>query len=387
LPRDSVVIVFGANNWDAFPQPRQHIAMALSRHGWAVTYTMGPHFIWDVLGPRWRNAHWRTLAGSADGVTLNWPGRLQTRWPRFARWDAAVQDRFVAALKRHSGWREATHRIAYLFRPEFASALDRLGPCRVVYHADDSFSKMPGWSERFAAAEAALIDRADLVVAASEGMRRSLSGNGAARARLLPNGADIALFAAGSSLPCPPEIAAIPRPRLGYFGWLNPKVDYRLIRNVACARPDWHWVLVGPVNAEAIAHDPDSAAAWHALHGLPNVHALGARPYRDLPRYQAQMDVNTMCYRSDPGGWWEDVSPLKLYEYLAVGRPVVSVPLEVLAPLAHVVAVASGAAEWKRAIAAALTGPLDPEPGREIARRNDWSAAGDKLDAWLRELG
>jgi glycosyltransferase involved in cell wall biosynthesis len=100
------------------------------------------------------------------------------------------------------------------------------------------------------------------------------------------------------------------------------------------------------------------------------------------------MDVNTLCYRSDPGGWWEDVSPLKLYEYLAVGRPVVAAPLEVLEPLRDIVTLAKGAAEWSRAIEAALHDPSERTLalGRAIACENDWSAVGERLDSWLKGL-
>jgi UDP-galactopyranose mutase len=386
--RESAVVIFGPDNWSDYPQTRHHVAAALAARGWPVTYTTGPHFVWDVAKPKWAHARWRTTAGAADGVVLNWPGRTQLRWPRFGAWDHRVLNRFADALACDAGWHAAQHRIAYLFRPEFVGCLDRLGDCRVVYHADDSFSKTPGWSPESRADEATLVARADLIVASSHGVRRNLPGDGPDRARALPNGADVEMFAAAAASSCPPDIAAIPRPRIGYFGWLNPKIDFRLVADVAALRPDWHWVLVGPATEPAIAADPRSREAWRALRRMANVHVIGPRPYRDIPAYQAHMDVNTMCYRSDPGGWWEDLSPLKLYEYLAVGRPVVACALEALEPLRDVIAIARGGEEWTAAIEAALRGrnPADIERGRRIARENGWTAVAARLETWLVRL-
>jgi len=388
LRRDTAVIVFGPDHWGDYPQTRHHVAAALAARGWSVTYTTGPHFIWDALGAKWRHARWRTRSSTTEGVILNWPGRWQTRWPRIAAWDVNVQSRFIATLERQSGWRSAARRIAYLFRPEFVPELARLGDCRVVYHADDSFSKMPNWSPAQRALEEQLVARADLIVATSEGVRRNLPGRGAAEARILANGADVQLFGDGPAQPCPADIAVIPRPRIGYVGSLNPKVDFRLVQAIAAQRPDWHWVLVGRVNAQAIAADPASREAWRTLRRAPNVHILDSKPYCELPRYEGHMDVNTLCYRTDLGGWWTDVSPLKLYEYLAVGRPVVGCALEALAPLRHVVTIANDTGEWISAIEGALQGRAARavEAGRQIARQHSWSHVVDPLDGWLLDL-
>jgi glycosyltransferase involved in cell wall biosynthesis len=124
------------------------------------------------------------------------------------------------------------------------------------------------------------------------------------------------------------------------------------------------------------------------LKARSNVHVLGPRPYRDLPLYQAQMDVNTLTYRTDPGGWWTDLSPLKLYEYLAVGRPVVGASLEVLQRLGHVVAIAKSPQDWLMTLEAAIKhgGVGSPSDRRAEALANGWDAIVDRLDAWLLPL-
>jgi hypothetical protein len=99
------------------------------------------------------------------------------------------------------------------------------------------------------------------------------------------------------------------------------------------------------------------------------------------------MDVNTMCYRTDPGGWWEDVSPLKLYEYLAVGRPVISADLEVLHSLGDVLTIASNAPEWIAAIEKELAGAGTGSPASRRAATNghSWDDIVAQIETWILE--
>ena len=120
---------------------------------------------------------------------------------------------------------------------------------------------------------------------------------------ILPNGADTDLFVAGQFAAVPDDLARIPRPRLGYAGSLNEKVDFVLVDRIAARRPDWHWVLVGPRWSDRYL-TPETRAAIARCERRPNVHFLPTRPFPQLPAYCAHMDVNVLCYRSDEHGWW-----------------------------------------------------------------------------------
>jgi hypothetical protein len=100
------------------------------------------------------------------------------------------------------------------------------------------------------------------------------------------------------------------------------------------------------------------------------------------------MNVNTLCYRTDPGGWWTDLSPLKLHEYLAVGLPVVAAALEVLNPLRHVVAIANSQDEWIDALTHAIDGRGvgTSEQRQEVAFANRWEGIVAQVDSWLAAL-
>ena len=379
------VIVFGTDAWSEVWQTRQQIVSRLVRRGWPTVYSCGAFYTWDRFRLDWSAASWRDRVEILDGVTVYWPGRWQMRWPKLPIWDRTVLGAHADKLKQLVGWSETTERIAYLFHPQFVPYLAHLGDCRVVYHTDDAFSALPNWSAEHARLQDELIERADLIVATSLGMAEALPARAAAAARLLPNGADTRAFGRGAEAPCPDDLAAIPRPRIGYNGGINQKVDLELVAEVARRRPDWHWVLIGRVHTNL---PPATAAAYQVCQQRPNVHFLGIRPYSTMPGYVANMDVNALCYRADPGEWWNVGYPLKLHEYLAAGRPVVGAGIDVVQAFDAVVAIADDADGWIAAIGDALAtdGVADPEARRRVARQNDWELRVDDLEAWLKPL-
>ncbi len=110
-----------------------------------------------------------------------------------------------------------------------------------------------------------------------------------------------------------PELDGIPHPILGYFGTMDYVMDTELMAEVARLRPGWHWVLLGlKSNLVRIS--------------APNIHFLGSKPYRDLPRYIQQFDVCVLPWR-ESNTFTSYGSAIKVREYLATGKPVVMAPL------------------------------------------------------------
>ena len=368
---------------------RQHILSRLAQRRWPVTYSTGPLAMWQRGSEQWRAAPWFSTCESRDGVQVEVPGKALARWPRVAPYDRFVTRRHTAALLDQAQC--APHdAIAYIFHPslhDVAAAMQ----CRwTVYHAYDVFAQQPDWSDELALAQEALLREADLVIASGTSIADALRGAGADRVTILPNGADAQAFAAAADQPCPPDLAVIPRPRIGYIGNLNRKVDFAAVAAVARSRPDWHWVMVGPVPSDgsaAPANDPQIAAAFRDCQELPNVHFLGNKPHTELPGYAAHIDVNTICYRTDPG-WWNAAAPLKLHEYLATGRPVVSIDLSDLRAFADVVSFVRSPVGWVDAIAAALAerSPQAAERRRRTARANSWDRRVDQLESHLERM-
>ena len=141
----------------------------------------------------------------------------------------------------------------------------------------------------------------------------------------------------------------MPRPRVGYVGGLDRHTfDPELLVDVARRLPDVGFLLVGPSTL------PEG---WCPL---PNVTQLGQRPYEQVAGYMAACDVLIMPWNRSP--WIEACNPIKLKEYLAVGRPVVSAPFAELRRYSPLVRVAAGAAPSRPRSAPRSPSPTAPRP-------------------------
>lgn len=379
------IIALGGNSWDQYWQTRQHVLARLASRGWPVVYSTGAFFVWDRFGERWNGARWRDRWETLDGVRVYWPGRWQMRWPRIPAWDRFVIRHHGETMRRIANIPEGVRPILCLFRPSFLPYLSAIGPGATIYHADDTFSLMSDWTPEAATEQDALVAHADLVLASSHRMAAALSGSDAVR--VLPNGADVEAFANAAHLPCPDDLAKIPHPRIAYAGFLNEKVDYQLVYEIVCKQPSWQWVFVGPeVGADHLS--ASTSAYRKRCQALPNIHFLGKKPHTDLPRYVQHVDVNVMCYRTTPGGWWTDIYPLKLHEYLAAGKPVVASSIDAVREFSAVVAIAESVDDWVRAISHAIeAGGVGSSAERQrVAARNSWEKRIDALEEWLAEL-
>ncbi|MBF0429596.1 MAG: glycosyltransferase, partial [Magnetococcales bacterium] len=278
---------------------------------------------------------------------------------------------------------------------QFEPYLQWLKPDWTLYHVYDVYRLMDDWSPEKSAMEARVIDRADLVTAASPGMASNLPSPGLARVRLLPNGADAARFANADHAPCPKDLAAVPSPRIGYVGNINPKVDLEMIAQMAERHPEWHWVFLGAVTMGGQKERVLAAkAAWERLQRLNNIHFLGMKSRADLPAYVVHMDVNVICYKiariqeGEAEDWVIHGYPTKLHEYLASGKPVVAAPQDAILDFADVVHIASTVDEWESALMQAISGHGvgTPATRRACALENTWEKRVDQLEAWMLEL-
>jgi glycosyltransferase involved in cell wall biosynthesis len=166
---------------------------------------------------------------------------------------------------------------------------------------------------------------------------------------------------------------------------LHQHVDYAMLAEVALRCPGWHFVLVGDPSPHV---DPRAEADKALCRQRPNIHFLGGRPVTQVPAYVGAMDVNIMCYALDDGEWIRAISPLKLHEYLAAGRPVISADVPSVRPFDHVVRIAHGTDDWEQAIQDALQGRAvgDTPTRRAVAADNSWDDRVAKLESWLAAL-
>ena len=362
---------------------RQQILSRLGQRGWPVAYSCGPLDVWQRHSARWQNSPWFDTFVERDHARDIQAGKLGARWRRFP-----IFDRF--AIARHARFIRSTvagrdeRIIAMLFDPQFYPYVEHLEPCDVVFHAYDSYAGQAGWDDGKALFQAALVTHANLITASSEAIARYL---GDPRVRVLPNGADVDAFTDAGNLAEPPDLKALPRPRLGYVGAINRKVDLKLIADVASDRPEWQWVLVGRMERAELVSDPNLTEHFARCEVLPNVHFVGQKNRLEVPAYVGHMDINTMCYRVDGNGWWKAIYPLKLHEYLAVGLPVISTPVESVLPFKDVVKIAKNANEWIEGVSCYLASENAQQRQMQIAtaRANSWDSRVSQLEQWLHE--
>jgi glycosyltransferase involved in cell wall biosynthesis len=301
--------------------------------------------------------------GSLDVLERNrWYADLYR--PRFLR-QAIRRARYQ--LAREQLLARGAERIAlYLWRPEFADALDLVQHDFSCYHIDDeyTFSKT---AQANTPAEVALIRRVDQVIVHSQRLLEKKGGINPRMARV-PNGVDFAAYAA--QRPEPADLAAIPHPRVGYVGVIKAQLDLDLMYELAVQRPQASFVFVGPIGVLG-----SKAAVWERLTALPNVYALGNRAVGDLPAYTQHLDVCTMCY--EVTDYTNAIFPLKLNEYLATGRPVITSRIDSVLPFHDVLQIATTRDSWLSAIDEAQS-PQARASSRaaarqSVARTHDWN--------------
>ena len=220
-----------------------------------------------------------------------------------------------------------------------------------VYHCVDRIHAQPGMPATLIAdSERQLCRTVNVVFTTSPDLQASLMRLNACTYHY-GNVADQAHFGAALDVPPAPDpLAGIPKPRLMFIGAIDAyKLDLPMLTALARQRSDWSWVLVGPVG-EA---DPDTSIA--ALQALSNVHVMGLQPYADLPAWLAHADVALLPLQENT--YTQHMFPMKFFEYLAAGCPVVATQIPALRPYASGALLCPPDADaFEVAIARALSG-------------------------------
>jgi glycosyltransferase involved in cell wall biosynthesis len=262
----------------------------------------------------------------------------------------------------------------------------------VVYYCGADFSQLTPSVEQFRHSEAAILKQSDLVFTFCSPLVehcRKWNDN----VHIVPAGVDLDAFPTkeingddgrheslelkSTRRAVEQTFTSLPRPVIGYVGGLHKLVDYDLLREMARERTRWSWVFVGPVQAEV-----------GALAELPNVHLLGQKPHRDLVHYMRHFDVCLIPYINNPST--ATALPLKLNEYLAAGKPIVSTDIPTVQDFnrKHKILITSAGQpdDFLQAIEQALLLENDEEAiarRREVAALGDWQTCLNSMSEWI----
>jgi glycosyltransferase involved in cell wall biosynthesis len=372
------VIALVPDRWGDIVMPRHQVIARLAKH-FPVVWLEPPRSWRDyvpLFGARaWEGDSW---SEPVDGLHVLAPG---WRHPSFHRpsWlaDFSFRSRLVAARRRLLEL--GARRIAlYVWRDEFAAALDLVGFDFCCYHIDDEYT-FSDEERPIPEREMSILRRADQVIVHSSALLRKKGGINP-RTVLIHNG--VAFDAFSEPRPEPPDMRNIPHPRIGYAGVIKKQLDLACIARLARRMPSRSFVFVGPVlyiaGKEEVLAD---------LEKLPNVFMLGEKPAQALPQYVQHFDVCMMCY--EVNDYTKYIYPLKLNEYLATGLPVVSSSIESVMEHQDVVTVARSddefAAAIEQSLAPAAMSADAKQARRKAAKENDWDVLTARIAALFRE--
>ncbi|OIQ26289.1 glycosyltransferase [uncultured Vibrio sp.] len=249
--------------------------------------------------------------------------------------------------------------------PTAADLCGHVGESAVVYYCGDDFSSLAGVDHSVVAKhESKLIDKADLIFAASEEMHSRFP---ACKTQLLPHGVDNTLF----STPAPraKDLPNRGRPIAGFYGSLSNWLDYDMIQKAVTDNSEWDFVFIGP---QELNHSK--------LPTNDNVFYLGPRPHHQLPQYSQHWDVSLLPFKLN-----EQIiacSPLKLMEYLAAGKPIISTEFPALEGFKRFVNVVKDNNEMSQALCAARQQETLP---KGIVNQHSWDSRSEFVD-WMLEL-
>jgi UDP-galactopyranose mutase len=202
--------------------------------------------------------------------------------------------------------------VFWYYTPLALSFTDHFNPIASVYDCMDELSAFKGAHSQLSALEKQLFENVDLVFTGGQSLYEAKRNQHRA-VYAFPSSIDAAHFGkARKSIADPEDQANIPHPRLGFFGVIDERFDSELLDQVATKRPDWHFVMIGPI----VKIDPDS------LPKHPNIHYLGAKKYNELPDYLGGWDIALLLFARNESTRF--ISPTKTPEYLAAGKPVIS---------------------------------------------------------------
>lgn len=382
-------LLFATADWDTpYWTNKQHTAHHLAQAGWRVLYV-------ESVG----------LRQPRMGSSTDW-GRLLKRLWRGLRGPRQVQDRvwvlspLVLPFKHHHPWVRAfnqsllswtlarfcqghgfTTPMVWTYHPFVLESLQRLqqrhhlalGP--TVYHCVDDLAAIPGIdAAAFNAEEQRLLQHCQVVFTTSQSLADKCSAHHL-RVHNFPNVVDVDHFTKAwrEDAPLPSDLAAIPEPRLVYVGALSDfKVDFELLDGLADTNPQWSFVLIG--DEREGQQNPTLARMVQRA----NVYLLGHRPYAQLPNYLRGMRVGLLPTLVND--YTRSMFPMKYFEYLAAGLPVVSTPLAFTSEARHTyLGVARHADDFSAKIRIALMNSTRRDALVNEVGDNTWAKRLDKM--------
>lgn len=297
------VVCFSHLRWDFVFQRPQHLLTRCAKQ-------QRTYFIEEPVFGTEEDAAGRLELRERDGVQVVTPHLKESTPPEQA---VDIQKALIDALFIGMDIREP---VLWYYTPMALPFSRHLPKSAVVYDCMDELSAFRGAPPALTTLERELFDLADVVFTGGQSLYESKKQQHAS-VYLFPSSIERVHFAkARRAIEEPADQKEIPHPRFGFYGVIDERLDIELLDKVAQMRPNWHFVMIGPV----VKIDPASLPR-HA-----NIYYLGQKSYQELPAYLATWDVAMMPFARNESTRF--ISPTKTPEYLAAGKPVVSTSIK-----------------------------------------------------------
>ncbi|WP_197076897.1 glycosyltransferase family 1 protein [Hymenobacter terrenus] len=330
------LVCFAHLHWDFVWQRPQHLLSRFAQYGRVFYVEDAFYHNDDLIEP---HIEIKERQNGVKVVVVHLPQRL--------RHDEAASDQAqFEVLSQFFHQQSITKYVFWYYTPMALGKSRQFRPTLTVYDCMDELANFKFAHAELKNREQELFGKADLVFAGGHTLHEAKREQHP-DAHPFPSSIDKAHFGqARGPLPEPADQAAIPHPRIGFFGVVDERLDIELLRELSQNHPEWQFVIIGPV----VKIDPA------ILPRTSNVHYLGGKDYMELPFYLKGWDVATLLFADNESTKF--ISPTKTPEYLAAGNPVVSTPIrDVVRPYGelNLVQIADNAADFGAAIAKALT--------------------------------
>ncbi len=374
------ILCLSSSDWHGKWGSRQQVMLRFARRGYRVLFVerqVGVEHLWRY--PEMRRRKWRRWREGLHQLEENlwivsFPPLMPSRYYSLtiAHWNQRLVERWAQPHLKRLGFREP---ILWMYRPEDGGLIGRFGERLAVYHCIDEFAAGTQGRKRrlITALEQETLRKADIVFANSRltySNKRAYNPN----TYRIPSGVDVAHFAQSmdAQTEIHPAMARISHPIAGYVGSINEKLDIALLTATARKMTEWQFVFVGQVYRQTID--------LSVLESLPNTHFLGRYPFEDIPALMKAVDICLLPYADTEYTYYR--SPLKLYEYLAAGKPIVSTDHPEVREFAEWVKIAGQPQAFADAIVKAYRHHTPDERQRraDLGRQHSWDRRVDEME-------
>ncbi|MDQ0269111.1 glycosyltransferase [Cytobacillus purgationiresistens] len=381
---DNVMITTSAGDWEGVQHRPHHFMRRAAGSGHTVIYIEPPV---SLLGPlknkqlvqnwrRWKNGlqqidkHLYVLSPPPIlpfGNKIRMVNRLNQRW---------IAKEVKKAMKQIG----AQQAELYSFLPNSIDMTKHISFSRIYYDCVDDHAAFTGLIDPklVSAMEQELMEKAHVCFATARQLLEDRQ-EWASDFHLVQNGAEYEHFARvqTETLLTPHDIANIPKPIIGFVGGVSDWIDLDLIAEAARKLADCSFVMIGPVDT-SIDH----------FKSLKNVHFLGSKPYKNLPNYIQSFDACLIPFRMNK--LTKSVNPIKMYEYLSAGKPVISTPLPEVVHYKDVIDIVTDADELVKVMRGLIEDPEIMNASEKISQRqsvgkeNSWDARWQRVEEMIK---